>query len=69
MTITDYIEQDFPDKRVHHGFTIGRGKKIYWYITPYSSRGVYRCLPIEKDGSIGWPRFINPKEIVHVKYK
>ena len=50
------------------GFVIKNGKKLYWYITPYSSRGVYRCFPIEKDGTLGCPRYIYPDTEVTVIY-
>lgn len=49
------------------GFTIGRGKKLYWYITPYTYH--YRCLPIEPNGDLGWPRWCGPYQKVTVHYK
>jgi hypothetical protein len=52
------------------GFTIGKGKKLYWYITPYSRRTVsYRCLPNEGGGELGWPRFCPPDQMVTVHYQ
>lgn len=74
MTIDDYIHfvVDFCDWNPAHnikGFTIGRGKKVYWYITPMPKSGKYRCLPIEERGLLGWPRFVYPDQIVKVVRK
>lgn len=51
------------------GFSIGRGKKLYWYITPYPRSGFYRCVPLEPDGELGWPRWCSPYQKVTVHYK
>lgn len=69
MTLTNYIEKDFPDRNDIEGFSIGRGKKIYWYITPMPKSGLYRCIPVDKDGHLGWPRFVEPYQTVVVRYK
>jgi hypothetical protein len=70
MTITDYIEKDFPNRSdTIKGFTIGKGKKVYWYISPMPKSGLYRCLPQEKDGSLGWPRFVEWNQVVIPVYK
>lgn len=53
---------------IHKGFSIGRGKKVYWYITPCSRRGLYRVLPIENDGSLGWARYIPGEATINVIY-
>jgi len=51
------------------GFTIGKGKKLYWYITPYPKSCLYRCVPIEEsDGELGWPRWCSPYQKVTVHY-
>ncbi len=70
MLIDDYINfiDGNPDTNIK-GFTIGKGKKIYWYITPMPNSGRYRCLPIEKDGKLGWPRMIYPNMVVHIVYE
>ena len=49
------------------GFTIGRGKKLYWYITPYTDH--YRCLPVEPNGDLGCPRWCGLYQKVTVHYK
>jgi len=74
MTIDDYIpfieKKNAPGKKCEiEGFTIGRGKKVYWYITPMPKSGRYRCLPIDKDGKLGWPRFVSPGQTVKVVMK
>ena len=48
------------------GFTIGQGKKLYWYITPYTDH--YRCLPIVPNGELGCPRWCKPIQKVTVHY-
>ena len=68
MTITEYIDMDEDDENIE-GFTIGKGKKIYWYITPMSKRGLYRCLPIEEHGKLGWPRFVPANQKIKVYYR
>lgn len=74
MTIDDYIQLidvhlpldgREPDIK---GFTIGRGKKVYWYVSPMKS-GKYRCLAVEKGGKLGWPRFVNWDQMVKVVRK
>ena len=70
MTITEYLETVFDFREDLLGFTIGRGKKLYWYITPMPRQGLYRCLPIEKgEDSLGWPRFVTPTQEVTPYYK
>ena len=70
MTIDEYIHfiDGNPDTNIK-GFTIGKGKKIYWYITPMPRSGRYRCLSIDENGKLGWPRYVYPGQIVHVVYK
>ena len=58
MTLDEYIEQDFQNRNGVGGFTIGKGKKVYWYFTPMPRSGLYRVLPIEDDGTLGRPRWI-----------
>jgi len=48
------------------GFTIGNGKKVYWYVLP-TKNGMYQCLPIEKDGTLGWPRFVTSDAKVTIR--
>lgn len=74
MTIDDYIdfiaEENYPGKKCGiEGFMIGRGKKIYWYITPMPRSGRYRCLPIDENGKLGWPRYVYPGQMVKVVRK
>ena len=47
------------------GFRIGKGKKLYWYIDP-TLYGMYRCIPLEADHSLGWPRYVTPDQEVTV---
>jgi hypothetical protein len=70
MTITEYLETVFDHREDLLGFTIGKGKKLYWYITPMPKFGRYRCLPVE-DGqdSLGWPRTVLPTQEVTPHYK
>lgn len=49
------------------GFTIGRGKKIHWYISP-SPSGFYYAYPNE-NGLLGWRRQVDPNKEVTVWYK
>lgn len=51
------------------GFTIGRGKAIYWYVTPMARSGTYRCMRQYDNGEIGAPRSISPTQIVTVQYQ
>lgn len=39
MTIDEYIFNDIVADDGVKGFTIGRSKKIYWYITPMPKSG------------------------------
>lgn len=49
------------------GFTIGQGKKMYWYIVPHN--GYFKCYPVEDKGGLGWPRQVNGQTRVTVKYR
>lgn len=70
MTITEYIETVFDFREDLLGFTIGKGKKLYWYITPMPRVGLYRCLPIEEGSdSLGWPRSVEASQEVTPVYK
>jgi len=69
MTLNDYIEQDYPNRTDIKGFTIRNGKKVYWYITPMPKSGLYRCLPVEKDETLGWPRWVPGDTSIKVIYK
>ena len=66
MTITDYLNKCIADEKGVKGFTIGRGKKVYWYITPMPRSGTYRCLPIDEPGLLGWPRFVKWDQEIQV---
>ena len=59
MTLNEMIELGDLDPKKFEGFTIGKGKKIYWYITPMPKSGLYRCLPIEENGKLGWARWVS----------
>jgi len=65
MTLNKYIENDYPNSVDIEGFTIKNGKKIYWYITP-TKNGFYRCIPIERDETLGWARYIDGNTEVKV---
>ena len=71
MTLNDYIQADYPDypNSDIEGFTIKNGKKVYWYITPMPKSGLYRCLPVEKDKTLGWPRYISGDTEINVILK
>ena len=56
MTITHYLSLEPVDGC--EGFTIRSGKKVYWYVSPMPRSGLYRVLPVEADGSLGWPRYV-----------
>jgi len=58
MTLNEMLEMGNLDSNIYEGFRIGRGKKIYWYVTPMPKSGLYKCLPIEEHGMLGWPRWI-----------
>ena len=49
------------------GFTIGKGKELYWHITPMPS-GLYKCYRHLEDGHLGHPRYIEPTKLVSVHY-
>lgn len=49
------------------GFTIGRGKKLYWYII-VSPKGFYYAYPIEERGLLGWRRQFEQKTKVTIHY-
>jgi hypothetical protein len=51
------------------GFTIGRGKALYWYITPMPRSGTYRCIRTFENGEIGSPRSIDPDKLITIHYK
>ena len=69
MTITEYLETIFDFRPDLLGFTIGKGRKLYWYITPMAGSGLYRCLPIEEGSdSLGWPRYIESSQDVTPVY-
>jgi len=65
MTLNEMQQLGDIDPKEYEGFTIGNGKKIYWYITPYPSSGLYRCLPIESN-KLGWPRWVTGNIEVHL---
>lgn len=50
------------------GFTIGRGKQLYWFITPSSNTGKYRCHPQYDNGEIGYGRWIYPETKITIHY-
>lgn len=56
-----------PHQPIAKGFTVGRGKKLYWYITPVGS-GYYRVHGLEEDGKLSWPRSVNPEDKVVVHF-
>lgn len=68
MTITEYLETVFDFREDLLGFTIGKGKKLYWYITPMPRSGLYRCLSVEGE-TLGWPRFVKPTQEITPVYK
>jgi len=46
------------------GFSIGRGKVLYWYITPYPNSGLYRCL----SSDLTQMRRIEPTKLITIHY-
>lgn len=49
------------------GFTIGKGKKLYWFITP-NKCGTYRCLGYEEGDTLGWPRNVENNQEITIHY-
>lgn len=67
----DFMTPSFSEKGISaKGFSIGKGRKLYWYISPWSG-GSYRCLGYDPQmpSTLGYPRFIQPHQIVTVHYK
>lgn len=58
MKIQEYIEGGYDERTDVEGFTIRGGRKVYWYITP-TKYGMYRCLPLQSDKTLGWPRYVD----------
>ena len=52
------------------GFTIGKGKKLYWYLLPVATKKFvgYRCFPVE-GSTLGWPRLCSPEQEVTIHYE
>lgn len=50
------------------GFSIGKGKKIYWYISP-SPLGFYYAYPQEPNGILGWRRQLKVNDKITIHYK
>lgn len=70
MTIQEMVEMDYPIPDLHKGFTIGKGKRVYWYVTPMPRSGRYRCLGLEEDnGRLGWPRYVYPDAKVSIVWR
>ncbi len=59
MTLQELIENSYLETGLYKGFTTKYGKKIFWYIIPNKNGRSYRCFPIEKNGYLGYSRYIN----------
>lgn len=63
--LQDYIGGDLEDGK-HLGFTIGKGKKMYWYFIWHSASGnatVYTAdIPMDK-------RYIKNEQLITVHFK
>lgn len=66
--LTDHTGNRDLEYELHHGFTIGRGKKLYWYFRWHGS-GNATVYPVETDGNIGWPRTINTDTEITIHFK
>jgi len=66
MKLNDMLELGDLDPNQYKGFTIKKGKKIYWYIIPMPKSGLYKCLPVGDDYTLGWPRWIPGNTKVHL---
>lgn len=49
------------------GFTIGRGRKLYWFITPMPS-GYYKCYGYEKGDTLSWSRQVEVEDKITIHY-
>jgi hypothetical protein len=59
--------QEYMIEKKAKGFSIGKGKKLYWYLTPNIRLNKFRCLSIER-GTLGWPRRCVPEQIIFIHY-
>lgn len=66
--LTENFSELMVDRKAK-GFTIGRGRKLYWYITPGTSKAMYRCLGFESDSKLGWPRWVYPDQEINIVYE
>ncbi len=65
------LAQNFHELMVNKnakGFTIGKGKKIYWYIVTYARTGQYKCLRFDENNILGYPRFVNSNTNITIIY-
>lgn len=64
----EWMGTDIDSKVKAKGFRIGKGTKLYWYITPMPETGKYRCFPVEDDGKLGYPVYHYPEKEVTIVY-
>jgi hypothetical protein len=60
LMTTDLGQAGTPAK----GFTIGKGKVLYWYVTPFPNSGLYRCL----SSNLQQMRRIEPTKLITIHY-
>lgn len=63
----DYTGNKDLDPNVHSGFTVGKGKKLYWYFI-WHTTGNATVYAIEGNGKPMKKRFIRGNQIIHVHF-
>lgn len=69
MTLDEMLFSHKLDPSKHKGFTIGKGRKIYWYITTVEHLGKYRVFPVDKNGQLGYSRYLTGDSLVNIIFK
>jgi len=63
MTIKDYVHKLINGKLCgYNGYTIGNGHKVYYFVTPMTKSGKFRCSPLDK----GQPRYVDGKQLITI---
>lgn len=63
MNFEEYMQINLCSEVKSCGFTIGNGKKLYWYVVPFN--GYFKCYPVEPDG-LGWPRKVSGEQEITI---
>jgi hypothetical protein len=56
------------DWETHEGFTIGKGKKLYWMIT-WTKNGHAFVYSIEEDGGFPARRWVSGDQLITIHFK